>query len=104
MRLRHSGFTYRAYEPFTKNKEIKDIFIKTNKIKRAFNIIWLLEILRIYFKKQRLIKYYAIKQLILLKIQNMMDFKEVLLRWFINFLIKSRLVVVSKMIVYQTKK
>ena len=29
-----------------------------------------------------------IKQLILLKIQNMMDVKDVLLLWFINFLIK----------------
>ena len=30
------------------------------------------------------------------KIQNMMDIKEVLLRWFINFLIKSCQVVVLK--------
>ena len=35
-----------------------------------------------------LINYYAIKHLILLKIQNIMDIKELLLRWFINFWIK----------------
>ena len=30
-------------------------------------------------------KYCVIKHLILLKIQNMMDIKEVLLQWFINY-------------------
>ena len=34
------------------------------------------------------IKYYMIKLLILLKIQNKMDIKEVLIQCFINFLIK----------------
>ena len=33
-------------------------------------------------------KYYIIKHLIFLKIQNMMDITEVLLQWFINYLIK----------------
>ena len=54
MCLRQSGFTYSGCNPFTKNKEripklkrnqeILDIFIKTNKIKLVFNIIWLMEI------------------------------------------------------------
>ena len=34
------------------------------------------------------------KHLILLKIQNITDIKEVLLQWFTNFLIKKRLVVI----------
>ena len=43
-----------------------------------------------------LIKYCVIKHLILLKIRNMMDIKEVFLQWFINFLIKKLLVVLLK--------
>ena len=43
------------------------------------------------FKDLTRIKHYCIviKHLILLKIQNMMDIKEVLLQWFINFLIEN---------------
>ena len=52
----------------------------------------LTEILKIEIEKQMLIKYYVIKHLILLKIQNTMDINVVLLQWFINFLIKSLLV------------
>ena len=37
------------------------------------------------------------KAFILLKIQNMMDIKEILLLWFINFLIKNPEVVVLKL-------
>ena len=37
------------------------------------------------------------KHLVLLKTQNMMDIKEVLLLWFINFSIKKPLLVVLKM-------
>ena len=46
--LRQPGFTYSTCGPFTKNKErikkikekvIQDIFIKTNQIKLAFNMI-----------------------------------------------------------------
>ena len=56
MHLRHPGFTYSACGSFTKNEErirkrkkqeIQDIFIKINQIKLAFNMIWLMEILRI---------------------------------------------------------
>ena len=39
----------------------------------------------------------------LLKIQNMMDIKEVLLQWSINFLIKKLLATVLKMRIFQTK-
>ena len=34
---------------------------------------WILEILKIYLEEWQMIKYYVIKYLILLKIQNMMD-------------------------------
>ena len=35
-------------------------------------------------EEQLLLMYYVINHLILLKIQNMMDIKEVLVQWFIN--------------------
>ena len=56
MHLRQPGFTYSACGPFTKNKEriqtlkkqeIQAIFTKKNWIKHAFNMIWLMEILKI---------------------------------------------------------
>ena len=56
MHLRQPRFTYSACEPFTKNKEriqklkkqeIQAIFTKMNWIKHAFNMIWLMEILKI---------------------------------------------------------
>ena len=55
-----------------------------------------MDILKIYKKDQLQTKYYEIKYLIILKIQNVMDIKEVLLLWFMNFLIKSPQVVVLK--------
>ena len=54
MHLKDPEFTYSACGPFSKNKErIKKIketassrwFIKMNKIKLVFNIMWLMEIL-----------------------------------------------------------
>ena len=54
--LKQPGFTYSACGPFTKNKEriqklkkqkIQAIFTKMNLIKHAFNMIWLMEILKI---------------------------------------------------------
>ena len=54
-------------------------------MKPTFNIIWLINILRIYLEIHLLIKYYVIKHLILLRIQKMIYIKEVLLQWFINF-------------------
>ena len=56
MHLKQSGFTYSACGPFTKNKEriqnlkkqeIQAIFIKMNLIRLVFNMIWLMEILKI---------------------------------------------------------
>ena len=56
MHLKQSGFTYSACGPFTKNKERIQKSKKTgdtsyitnmNLIKRIFNTIWLMEILKI---------------------------------------------------------
>ena len=47
-----------------------------------------MEILKIQLEKHPLIKHCMIKHLILLKIQNMIDIKGVLIQWFINFLIR----------------
>ena len=81
--LRQPGFTYSACGPFTKNKE------RIQKLEEhVFNRTWLMEILMIQLEEQLLLKYCVIKHLILLKIQNEMDIKEVLLQWIINFLIK----------------
>ena len=50
MHLKHPGFTYSAWEPFTKNKKRiekfmqtgnTNLFIKTNLIRFVFNMIWL---------------------------------------------------------------
>ena len=53
-------------------------------------------ILKIYQEEQRLVKNYVIKHLTLLKIQDMMDTKELLLHCCINFLIKSPITLVNK--------
>ena len=55
--LRQPRFTYSVCGPFTKNKkriqklkkkqEIQTIFTKMNLIKLVFNMIWLMEILKI---------------------------------------------------------
>ena len=56
MHLRQPGFTYRAYGPFTKNKEelknlrkqeIQAIFTKMSLIRLVFNMILHMEILKI---------------------------------------------------------
>ena len=55
MHLKQPGFTYSACGPFTKNKEFKNlkkqeiqaIFTKINLIRLGFNMIWLMEILKI---------------------------------------------------------
>ena len=79
MYLIEPGFTYSSCEPFTKKKNkiakqvIQYILMKTSYIKLAFSTIWLMEILKIYLEKRRLIKFYVIKDLTLLKIQNMID-------------------------------
>ena len=54
MHLKQPGFTYSACGPFAKKKEriqkfqqIQAIFTKMNLTKRVFNMIWLMEILKI---------------------------------------------------------
>ena len=46
-----------------------------------------MEVLNIYQEDQLFIEFYEVKDLVLLKIENMMDTKEVLLLLFINFLL-----------------
>ena len=57
-------------------------------MKLVFNMILIMEILKIEIEEQLLIKHYMIKDLILLKIRNMTDINVSLPQWFINFLIK----------------
>ena len=45
--------------------------------------------MKIYLEKQHLTKYCVTKYLILLKIRNVVEIKEVLLHWFTNILKKS---------------
>ena len=45
-------------------------------------MMWPMRILKIYIEEQILIKYYVIKHLILLKMQNMMDMRLELLQQF----------------------
>ena len=89
MHLRQPGFTYRGCQPFTKKtkKEYKikqetgdTLYIYENELdKSSFQHTWFMEILKILLERQLLKKYCVIKHLILLKIHNMMDIKEVLL-------------------------
>ena len=46
-----------------------------------------MEVLNIYQEDQLFIEFYEVKDIVLLKIENMMHTKEVLLLLFINFLI-----------------
>ena len=99
--LRLPGFTCSSRGPFKKKKKFKETshlryIIKENYIKLLFNMTWLMEILKIYLKEQLLEKHSVIKHLVLLKIQNMMNIKEVLLQSSINVLIKKVLGVVLK--------
>ena len=57
MHLKQSGFRHSACGPYTKNIErmekilrklvIPDLFIKTNYSKVVFNLIWIMEVLKI---------------------------------------------------------
>ena len=64
----------------SEKQEIYDIFIKMNKKNHAFNLTWLIDILKIYLEEQPLAKYYVVKHLTLRKIRNMIDMKEVFLQ------------------------
>ena len=87
MLVDHLLKTKKEYENL-KKQEIHDIFTEMNYIKIVFSMIWFMEILKILLKEQLQIKYYMLKHLILLKILNMMNIKEVLLQLFMNVLIK----------------
>ena len=77
--LKQSGFTYNSCRPFTKRKER---IIKFKKTAGSWYI---------YQNEldKTLINYCVINHLILLKIQNMIDIKELLLQLSIKILIKS---------------
>ena len=97
-RLRQPGFTCSACRPFNKNKERIQKFKETKDLRCIYRNeldkscfqrdMWLMETLKIYLEKLPPIKHYVIKHLILIKIQNIMDIKEVLLQWVVIVLIK----------------
>ena len=62
-----------------------------------------MEILSIYLEEQLLKKILHTKPLILLKIQNMMDIKDVLLEWFDSILIKSVLALIHQVVLLKLK-
>ena len=76
--LMQPRFTYSACGRFNKNKERIQKFKETGNSKYIYQN----ELIKL------LIKYYVIKYLILLKIQNVTDINAGLLQWFISFLIK----------------
>ena len=98
MHLREPGFTYSNCGSFTKNEERMQKFRGTGDSEYIYqNLVhkacFQHDMAYGDFKdltrfKQLLINYCVIRHLILLKILNMMDIKEVLLQWFINVLIK----------------
>ena len=59
-----------------------------------------MDILKIELEEEVMIKYCVIKHLVLLKIQKMMDTKQVLLQWFTNSLIKILPAAVLKMRIF----
>ena len=93
MQLRQPGFTQSACRPFTKSKE------KTQKLKKSGDsqYIYQNELLKACFQhdmsygdfKDSTKVQLLTKHLILLRIQNIMDIKGVLLQWFINLLINA---------------
>ena len=105
--LRQAGFTYIAWGPFTKKKgrtqkpketgdskyiyqnEIDEACFQHDMAYKDFKVKGFLEL-------ELPNKYYMIKHFILLNIQNIMDINADLLQWFINFSIKSLLVVILK--------
>ena len=107
MNLRQAGFTYITWGPFTKKKgrtqkpketgdskyiyqnEIDEACFQHDMAYKDFKVKGFLEL-------ELPNKYYMIKHFILLNIQNIMDINADLLQWFINFSIKSLLVVILK--------
>ena len=97
MYLRQPGFIYSACGPFTENKERiensrkqNSRYIYQNQLGKAcFQHDMAYGNFKDLLEEQLLIKYHVIKHLILLKFQNIVDVKEVLLRWFLNIWIKA---------------
>ena len=96
MHLKQPGLTYNACGSFTKNKEkiqkfmkIKDSrYIYKNELEKAcFQHDMAYGDFKDLAKRTASDKVSRGKLLILLKIENMMDITEVLLLWFLNFLI-----------------
>ena len=100
MHLRQLEFTYSAYGSFSKNEKkvtkgygyrrLKIYLPKRNR-QSLLSTRYRLSVLKIYLEEQVMKKYYKIKPLVLLKIQNITDISVDLLLWFTNFLIKSQL-------------
>ena len=102
MHLKQPGFSYTACGPFTKNKKKiwklketwdKSYIYKTELDKACFQHDMTYRDFKDLKRRAALDKILRDKDLILLKILNLMDIKEELLLWFINFLIKSPQVV-----------
>ena len=95
MHLKQSGFNYSACGPFTKNKEKIQKFKETGDTsyiyKKELDKACLQHDMAYGdFKdlKRRTLSDKVLRDLILLKILNMMDIKKDLLLWFAKFLIK----------------
>ena len=81
--LRQPRFTYSACEPFTKTRKDYKSLKKLEHLRHIYQI----GLNKLCF--QHGMACGDFKHLILLKIRIMMDIKEILLQWFINFLIKN---------------
>ena len=97
MHLRQSGFTYSACGPFTKNKQRIQKFKETgdsryiyqNELDKAcFQHDMTYGDFKDLIGRATSITNCSMKRLVLLKIQTMIDIKEVLLQWSTNVLIK----------------
>ena len=105
MYVRQPRFTYSSCRLFTKNKAREQKFKETgnsryiyqNELDKAcFQLDMAYEDFKDLPRKTVSDKTLRVKQLVFLKIQNMMAIKEVLLQWFLNLLIRNLLVVMSK--------
>ena len=93
--LKQPGFTSTAFGSFTKKRERIQKFKET----RDTQYIYKNELDKTCFQHDMLMNILKILQKKLLKLkvtQNMMEIKEVLFRWFINFSINIQQVVVLK--------
>ena len=98
MHLEQPGFTYSVCGLFTKSKEGKQKFKETGDSRyiyqneldeKCFPQDMAYGDSKIYLEEQHLIKYYVIKELMLLVIQNIMGISVDLSQRFIDFLIKN---------------